>query len=56
MRANYIKDLLLTFLDLFLLPVDDFIEKFEQLKNDLGEDFVEQIGEDMSLMENFYEE
>jgi hypothetical protein len=52
----YAKDLLLTSLDLFLYPLDDFIRKFEILKEKLGDDFVNKLGEDSSLIEIMYEE
>ncbi len=51
----YAKDLFLTSLDLFLYPLDDFIRKFENLKNKLGEDFANKLGEDSSLIEIMYE-
>lgn len=51
----YAKDLLLTSLDLFLWPNEIFIKKFEALKNKLGEDFVDKLGEDSSLIELMYE-
>ena len=34
----YYKDLFLNSLDLFLLPCDSFISKFEKLKKELGSD------------------
>ena len=52
----YAKDLLLSSLDLFLLPADQFIKKFENLKNKLGPNFVEKLGEDASLIEIMYED
>ena len=52
----YAKDLLLSSLDLFLLPVEQFIKKFENLKNKLGPNFVEKLGEDVSLIEIMYED
>lgn len=51
----YAKDLFLTSLDLFLYPLDDFIRKFEILKEKLGDDFVNKLGEDSSLIEIMYE-
>lgn len=50
----YAKDLLLTSLDLFLLPNKIFIKKFEILKNILGENFADKLGEDSSLIEIMY--
>ena len=52
----YAKDLFLTSLDLFLLPEKDFIEKFERLKKELGEDYVDKLGEDASLIEIMYQD
>lgn len=51
----YSKDLLLTSLDLFLLPKEEFIKRFEKLKNKLGSNYVEKLGEDISLIEIMYE-
>ncbi len=51
----YAKDLLLSSLDLFLLPVEDFIRQFEKLKTRLGADFVDKLGEDSSLIEIMYD-
>lgn len=52
----YAKDILLSSLDLFLLPVDEFIIRFEKLKNKLGNDFIDKLGEDTSLIEIMYED
>ena len=52
----YAKDLFLSSLDLFLLPYDEFIKKFEHLKEKLGNDFVDKLGEDCSLIEIMYED
>ena len=54
-NVYYAKDLLLSSLDLFLLPVEDFIKQFEKLKTRLGADFVDKLGEDSSLIEIMYE-
>ena len=47
----YFKDLFLLSLDLFLLPVDEFITRFEELKKILGDNFVDELGENYSLIE-----
>lgn len=52
----YAKDLLISSLDLFLLPSNIFIEKFERLKQKLGKDYVDKLGEDSSLIEIMYED
>lgn len=51
----YYKDLFLTSLDLFLFPCNDFIDKFEKLKVKLGDDYVDLLGNDISLIEIMYE-
>ena len=50
----YAKDLLLNSLDLFILPYEDFVNRFEKLKNALGVDFADKLGEDSSLIEYMY--
>lgn len=52
----YAKDLFLNSLDLFLYPSEIFIKKFEHLKQVLGVEFVDKLGEDISLIEIMYEE
>ena len=54
-NVYYAKDLLLSSLDLFLLPIEEFINKFEKLKIRLGTDFVDKLGENSSLIEIMYE-
>lgn len=51
----YAKDLFLTSLDLFLYPYKEFLKKFEYLKNKLGDNYVDKLGEDSSLIEIMYE-
>ncbi len=53
-KVYYAKDLLLNSLDLFLLDSNIFIEKFENLKIKLGSNYVDKLGEDMSLIELMY--
>lgn len=53
-KVYYAKDLLLNSLDLFLLDSNIFIEKFENLKMKLGSNYVDKLGEDMSLIELMY--
>lgn len=52
----YAKDLFLSNLDLFLLPCDIFVKKFELLKQKLGSNFVDKLGCDASLIELMYED
>lgn len=49
-----VKALLLTFYDLFLLPYEEFIKKFEYLKIQLGPDYMNKISENISLIELMY--
>lgn len=51
----YAKDLLISSLDLFLLPVDTFIKQFEKLKTKLVSDYVEKLASDEGLIEIMYE-
>ena len=53
-KVYYAKDLLLNSLDLFLLDSNIFIKKFENLKIKLGSNYVDKLGEDMSLIELMY--
>ncbi|MCM1370973.1 MAG: hypothetical protein NC181_03685 [Clostridium sp.] len=52
----YVNDLIISSLDLFLLPYELFVKKFEKLKNELGENYIEKLGEDSSLIEIMYNE
>lgn len=54
-NVYYAKDLFITSLDLFLLPSNQFINQFEKLKDKLGKNYVEKLGEDTSLIEIMYE-
>lgn len=55
-KIYYAKDLFLSSLDLFLLPADQFIKQFENLKMKLGADYVAKLGNDMSNIEIMYED
>lgn len=50
----YFKDLFLSSLDLFLLPYEEFVKKFEKLKEKLGHNYIDKLGEDLSLIEIMY--
>ena len=52
----YAKDLFLNSFNLFLLPYENFVKQFEKLKNKLGSNFVDLLGEDVSLIEIMYED
>ena len=53
-NVYYYKDLLINAFDLFLLDSSIFIEKFNKLKHELGENFVDKLGDDFSLIEIMY--
>lgn len=55
-NVYYVKDLFLSSLDLFCLPSNIFIKKFERLKLKLGDSFVEKLGDDSSYIEIMYEQ
>lgn len=52
----YLKDLLISSFDLFLLPTDTFIQQFEKLKIKLGSDYVEKLASDEGLIDIMYED
>ena len=52
----YAKDLFLSSLDLFLLPSEEFINKFEKLKKKIGDNYIDELGENSSLIEIMYED
>ena len=52
----YAKDIFISQVDLFLIEYDTFVEKFEKLKNKLGDNYVDVLGEDCSLIDIMYED
>ena len=50
----YVKDLFVENLELFLLEKDIFIKRFEKLKQEVGNDYIEIIGRDSSVLEIMY--
>ena len=52
----FAKDLFISSLDLFLLPPNIFIEKFEHLKTKLGFNYIDKLASDISLIEIMYED
>ena len=51
----YAKDIFISQADLFLLDYDLFVEKFEKLKQKLGDNYIDMLGEDCSLIKIMYE-
>ena len=52
----YAKDIFISQADLFLLDYDLFVQKFEKLKQKLGENYIDMLGEDCSLIDIMYED
>ena len=52
----YAKDIFLSQVDLFLLDNNLFMEKFEKLKEKLGDNYIELLGDDCSLIDIMYED
>lgn len=50
----YAKDIFVGQVDLFLMEYDLFVEKFEKLKRELGDNYVELLGEDSELIDIIY--
>lgn len=48
-KVYYWKDIVIYYLEVFLLDYEEFIKKFETLKNKYG---ILEIGENLSLIEN----
>lgn len=53
-RVYFAKDILLEYLDLFLIDYDEFKNLFESLKRDLGSDYIEKLEQDISLLETYF--
>ena len=51
----YAKDIFISQADLFLLDYDLFVKKFEKLKNKVGKDYIDKLGEDCSIIDIMYE-
>ena len=50
----YAKDMFIENLELFLLDSDVFIERFNDIIDNIGSNYVDVIGEDSSILENMY--
>ena len=51
----YAKDIFISQVDLFLLDYEIFVEKFEKLKERLGNNYIDLLGEDCFLIDIMYE-
>ena len=52
----YAKDLFISDASLFLLDYELFVEKFQKLKNKLGDNYIDMLGQDCSLIDSMYED
>lgn len=52
----YLKDLLISSFDLFLLRNTTFIQQFEKLKTKLGSDYIEKLASSEGLIDIIYED
>ena len=48
----FARDLIVDYLDIFTLDYDEFVIKFEKLKNELGSNYVEILESDISKLED----
>ena len=46
----YVTDLLVAYYDLFLIPYDIFVSRFESIKRELGGDYLDKMENDFSLI------
>ena len=53
-QVYFSKDILLEYLDLFLIDYGEFKNLFESLKRDLGSDYIEKLEQDISLLETYF--
>ena len=52
---NYIDDIILKYLDIFMLDEDEVINGIISLKKELGENFVNIIGNDLTYLERIFD-
>ena len=52
---NYVEDIILKYLEIFDMEINDVKEKIEELKDELGNNFTYIIGNNLSLLERILE-
>ena len=52
-KVDYIDELLEDYLDLFVIDYSEFKNRFEKLKEKYGENLVENIANDLTILEEF---
>ena len=50
-KFDYIDEIVEDYLDLFLIDYEDFVSRYQLLKNKYGENLVELISEDLGILE-----
>ena len=50
-KVDYIDELLMEYLDIFLINIEEFKRRFNALKNKYGNNLVELIKEDLNILE-----
>jgi len=54
-KIYFIEDIILQYVDLFVLPFEEFIEKFEKLKEKYSANFVEYLAYHLNILEEMYD-
>lgn len=54
-NIDYIEDILSLYTDLFILDVNDFISKFENLKKRYGKNFCDNLAYKLDILESMWE-
>ena len=53
-KCNYIEDILEDYLDLFTIPYDTFVEKFQRLNYKYNSEYLRLASSNMNLFEEFF--
>ena len=53
-KVYFVKDIILEYIDIFLIDYFEFKIKFQKLKDDLGARYIEKLEEDISILENYF--
>lgn len=53
-KVYFAKDIILEYIDIFLIEYDEFKIKFQKLKYDLGVNYIEKLEEYISVLKNYF--
>lgn len=53
-KVYFAKDIILEYIDIFLIDYFEFKIKFQKLKDDLGVNYIEKLEEDISILEKYF--